>query len=122
MIFDVAGIAQLVRDVARRHESVTRSENEDLVPHDYLELSPENVVDFILTRMRVTRNHHARCETNVEETVCSTGVGAGQTYTPNAHVEIITFGSRLMLDRRGSTVSVSGVHSWLIHISSFLAL
>jgi hypothetical protein len=98
VIFDVAGIAQLVRDVARRHESVTRSKNEDLVSHDDLEFSTENIIDFILTRMRVTRHDHARCETNVEETVCSTGVGAGQTYATNAHVEVITFGSPLMLD------------------------
>jgi len=80
VIFDVAGIAQLVRDVAWRHESVTRSENENLVCHDDLEFSLENIINFILTRMRVARYHHARCKTNVEETVCSAGVGAGQAH------------------------------------------
>jgi len=98
VIFDVAGIAKLVRDVTRRHESIAFSENKDLVSQDDLEFSPENIIDFILTRVRVTRHHHPGRETNVQEAVCSTGVGAGQAYAADAHVKIITFGSRLMLD------------------------
>ena len=61
MVLDVAGVAQLVRDVARCHERIAWSENEGLVTDNNFQFSYENKVGFVLARMRMTRHTHSRC-------------------------------------------------------------
>ena len=76
MIFDVAGITQPVRDVARSHEAITCPEDEDLSPDDGLQFSGEDIVRLILTRMRMPRHIHPRRERRLKEAVCSSGICA----------------------------------------------
>ena len=88
MVLGVAGIAQLVGDVARGDERIAGPENEDLVCDDHLELSGEDIVRLVLTRMRMSRHTHAGRESHLEEAVCSSSIRARQTYRTDAHVEV----------------------------------
>jgi hypothetical protein len=56
MVLDVAGIAQLVGNVTRRHESVACLENKNLVSDDDLQFSGEDMVRLILSRMGMARD------------------------------------------------------------------
>src|SRR5262249_13840454 len=71
VILDVSGIAQLVGNVARSDESVASPENKGLAADDDFQFSGEDIVRLVLTRMGMTRHCHARRETDVQETVCS---------------------------------------------------
>src|SRR5215472_17921623 len=73
VIFDVARITQLVGNVARRHETVAWLEDERFAADDDLQFSAEDKVRFILTRMRMARHAHPRCETNLQEAIRSAG-------------------------------------------------
>jgi hypothetical protein len=98
VVLNVAGIAQLMRDVARRHEAIARPEDEDLLSDSNLQLSDQNEIRFILTRMRMLRHAHSGCEPNFQKAVCAAGVCARQTDGADTDIEIVTFGSWLMLD------------------------
>src|SRR5215813_9039924 len=76
MVLNVAGITQLVRDVARRDESITSLENKDLVSNGDFQFASQDVVNLILTRMRMTRHAHSRCQTYLEQTVLSSSIDA----------------------------------------------
>jgi hypothetical protein len=99
VVLDVAGIAQLVRDAARGHESIACSKNEDPISNDDLQFSDEDKVHLILPSMCMPRHHHPGRETDLEEAICSSRVCSRQTYGTNADVKVVTFGPRLMLDR-----------------------
>src|SRR5215813_391872 len=71
VILDVSAIAQLVGNVARSDESVASPENKGLAADDDFQFSGEDIVRLVLTRMGMTRHCHARRETDVQETVCS---------------------------------------------------
>jgi hypothetical protein len=87
-----------VGNVARSHETIASPENEDLVSDDDLELADEDIVRLILARMCMARHHHSRREAHLQEAVCSSGIRARKAYGTDAYVEIVTFGSWLMLD------------------------
>ena len=74
VVLDVAGIAQLVRDVARRHEAIARPEDEDLVSDGDLQLSGQDKIRFILARVRMPRHAHSGRETGFQKAVCAAGV------------------------------------------------
>ncbi len=76
VVFGVARITQLVGDVARSDESIALLKNIDLVSDGDLQFSSENIVDLILTRMRMTRYTHPRRETHLKEAVFSSGIFA----------------------------------------------
>ncbi len=76
VILGVATITQLVGDVARGDESIAFPKNKDLVSDDDLQLSGEDMVHLILTRMRMTRHTHPRRETRLNEAVFSSGIFA----------------------------------------------
>jgi hypothetical protein len=79
VIFDVARIAQLVRNVARGHEAITCSEDEDLSADGDFQLSGEDIVRLVLTRMHMPRHILPTRERRFEEAVCSSGICARQT-------------------------------------------
>ena len=58
VVLSAARITQLVRDVARGNQSITLPKNKHLVSDGDLQFSGENIVDLILTRMRMTRYTH----------------------------------------------------------------
>ena len=66
--------------VTWRHEPIARLENEHLITNDNLELSRKNIVRFIFTRMRMTRNTHSRSGTHFQDAVRSARVCPRQTY------------------------------------------
>src|SRR5262245_20963060 len=70
------GIAQLVGDTARRDERIASPENEDLAADNNLELSREDIVRLILSRMSVTRHAHSRREAYLQQTIRPSGVRA----------------------------------------------
>ena len=74
VVLSAARITQLVRDVARGDESITLPKNKDLVSDGDLQFSGENIVDLILTRMRMTRYTHSRRESRFDEAVLSSGI------------------------------------------------
>jgi hypothetical protein len=98
VVLNVAGIAQLMRDIARRHEAIARPEDEDLLSDSNLQLSDQDKIRFILARMRMPRHAHSGCETGFQKAICAAGVGARQTDGADTYIEIVTFGSLLMLD------------------------
>src|SRR5262249_38820395 len=53
VVLDVAGIAQPVGDVARRHEAIARPEDEDLLSYGDLQFSDQDKIRFILACMRM---------------------------------------------------------------------
>src|SRR5499427_4638800 len=102
VILDLAGIAQLVGDVARGGETFAWPERGDLVSDDHLQFSRQHIIGLVLARMRMARHHHSRGETNLQQAVRSTGIGARQPYGTDAHVEVVALGSRLTVDRGAS--------------------
>ena len=98
MILDIAGIAQLVGDVARCHKAIPRPENEDLVSYDDLQLSDQDKIRFILARMRMPRHAHSRRETDFQQAACTAAVSTRQTDGADTYVEVIAVGSRLIFN------------------------
>src|SRR5262245_3007429 len=66
VILAVSGIAQLVGDTARRDECIASPENEDLAADINLELSQEDIVRLILSRMSVTRHAYSRRKAHLQ--------------------------------------------------------
>src|SRR5262245_20711928 len=98
VVLDVAGITQLVRYVARRHEAIARPEDENLVSDGDVELSGQDKIRFIFARVRMPRHAHSGRETGFQKTVCAAGVGARQTDGADTDVEVVAVGSGLILD------------------------
>src|SRR5215468_3988093 len=94
MVLNVAGIAQLVRDVARRNESITSLENKDLVSNSDFQFASQDVVNLILTRMRMTRYPHSWRKAYLQQAVLSSRIHTRKTYRTDAYVEVITITSR----------------------------
>src|SRR5262249_7155765 len=99
VVLDIAGITQLVWDVAWGGETFAWPKRGDLVSDDHLQFSGKHIIGLVLTRMRMARHHHCRRETNLQEAVSSAGIGARQPYRADAHVKVIALGSRLTVDR-----------------------
>jgi len=74
VVRDVTGIAQLVGNVTRRHESIALPENERLFSDDDLQFSGEDMVGLILARMRMARHYYTGREARLQEAVCSSGI------------------------------------------------
>jgi hypothetical protein len=98
VILDIAGIAELMRDVARGQESVALPENKNILSYPDLELSGKNKVHFVLARMGMSGNAQPRCETYLQQAIGSSCIFARQTYGTEPHIKVILFGSRLMFD------------------------
>ena len=79
MIFGVARITQLMRDVAWSHQAITRLEGEDLSADGGFQFSGEDIVCLILTRVHMPRHILPRRERRLEKTVRSSGICARQT-------------------------------------------
>src|SRR5262249_46879012 len=62
VILDIPRIAQLMRDPARSHESITRCEYEFLISNNDFQFSGKDKVGLVLTRVSVPRHANARCE------------------------------------------------------------
>src|SRR5262245_31590009 len=62
------GIAQLVGDVARRDERIASPENEDLAADNNFELSREDIVSLVLSRVNVTRHAYSRRKAHLHQT------------------------------------------------------
>src|SRR5262245_969206 len=80
VIFDIAGITQLVGDVARGGETIAWPKNGGLVSDDHLQFSGKHVIGLILARMRMARHHHSGRESNLQEAISSAGFRARQAY------------------------------------------
>src|SRR5262249_49475418 len=100
VIFDGAGIAQSMWDVARSHERIPRPQDEHLVSNRDLELSGKDKIRFVLTRMRMPRYRDSRREGHLEQAICPAGLPARQTYRTDAHVEVESTSFRLKFDQR----------------------
>src|SRR5262245_15781811 len=76
VILAVSRIAQLVRDAARRDERIAGPENEDLAADNNLELSRDDIVSLVLSRMNVTRHAYSRRKAHLHQTVRASGIRA----------------------------------------------
>src|SRR5215470_7031851 len=72
VILGIAGIAELVRDVARGQESIAGLKHKSLVSDGSLKFSGKNKVHFVLARMGMTGHPHPRSEAYLEQAVGST--------------------------------------------------
>ena len=79
MIFDIAGIPQRVRDIARSHEAITRPEDEDLSADGGFQFSGEDIIRLILTGMHMPRHILPGRERRLEDAVRASGICARQT-------------------------------------------
>src|SRR5215510_545858 len=102
VVLDVAGIAQLVRDVTGCHKAIARPENEDVISYGDLQFTGQDKIRFILASMRMSRHAHSRREADFQEAVGTAGVGARQTDRADTDIEVTAAGSRLMLNRQSS--------------------
>jgi hypothetical protein len=62
VILGIPRIAQLMRDPARSHESIARSEDELLISNNDFQFSGKNKVGLVLTRVGMPRHANPRCE------------------------------------------------------------
>src|SRR5262249_48341641 len=76
VILGIPRIAQLMRDPARSHESIARSEDELLISNNDFQFSGKDKVGLILTRVSMPRNANPRCEIHLQQAVCSSGIRA----------------------------------------------
>src|SRR5262249_38328150 len=88
MVLNVTGITQLVRDVARGNEGITGLQNKDLISNGDFQFSGQDVVNLILTRMRMTRHTQTRRQAYLQQAVLSSCIDPPQAYRTNAHVEV----------------------------------
>src|SRR5262249_47180576 len=107
MVLNVAGITKLVRDVSRGNKSIAGLENKDLNSNGDLQFSGQDVVNLILTRMRMTRHTHPRCPAYLHQAVFSFRVYARQARRPDTYVEVIAIASRLIFSRWRAAVCVA---------------
>jgi len=98
VILGVAGITELVRDVAWGQQSIAGAKNKSLISDGNLKLSGKDKVHFVLARMGMTRHRHLRSETYLQQAIGSSCIFARQTHGTEAHIKVISFGSRLMSD------------------------
>src|SRR5262249_54604301 len=99
VILELAGMTQLVGSVAGGGEAFAWPERGGSVSDDPPQFPRQHIIGLVLARMRMARHHHSRGETNLQQAVRSTGIGARQPYGTDAHVEVIALGSRLTVDR-----------------------
>src|SRR6516164_7021605 len=101
MISDTAGVTELVRDIARGHESLARSQSEDLVSDDGLQFAGEDKICLILARMCMTRHTLPGRDSQIDEAVCSSRVFAREKDRTKGDVKVITLRLRLIFNGGG---------------------
>src|SRR5215831_13235402 len=74
VIIDIPRIAQLMRDPARSHESIARSEYELLISDNDFQFSGKDKVRLVLTRVNMPRHANAGCEIHIQKAVCSPSI------------------------------------------------
>src|SRR5215472_5006270 len=96
-------------DVAGGQQSIAWPENKSVLADDDLKFSGKNKVRFVLARMGMTGHRHPGSQTHLQQAIGSSCVCAGQTNGAEAHIKVISFGSRLMSDRRCFAYECLGV-------------
>jgi len=76
VILDIPGIAQLMRDSTRGHESIARSEDKLFTSNNDFQFSGKDKVGLVLTRVSMPRNANPRCEIHLQQALCSSGICA----------------------------------------------
>ena len=107
VIRNLAGVTQLMGNVAWRHQAVARLQDENLTADVHFQLAGDDVVCFVFKHVRVTGDTDPRRETGFNETICASRIRTGETHRTDAHVDIPAFRLRLMFD--GGSPAVSGI-------------